>query len=172
MKGNPETKKATKAIIHLGTIPLDVYQMPDQSYRLCVDSVTGALEKQRKDLLKFIKGRSKQALPFKNYALVQAPLVPTDGDELYFKPIPINLATAYWHYHSKKNNDIADALVQACMIESIERRADTAFKFKRTEKEYNRRFGRNLEKVLMYNRKEIIERRLMGDDLYYPPGIN
>lgn len=173
MNGNLETKKAVKAIIYLGPIALDVYQLPDQNYRLSVDSVTGVLDKQGKDLLRFLKGRSKQALPFKNYILAQqAILTPTEGDERYFKPIPISLATAYWHYYSKKNNDIADALVQACMIESVERRADTAFKFKRTEQEYNQSFGEKLEPVLIYNRQEIIERRLTGDDLYFPPGIN
>ena len=58
------------------------------------------------------------------------------------------------------------------MAESIERRADAAFSIKRTEPEYNLRFGESFESVMLENRKEVIERRLPGDDLYLPDGIN
>lgn len=66
----------------------------------------------------------------------------------------------------------AQALVQASMAESIERRADVAFSIKRTESEYNLRFGKSFESLLFENQQEVIERRLPGDDLYYPEGIN
>lgn len=66
----------------------------------------------------------------------------------------------------------AQALVQASMAESIERRADAAFSHKRTEREYNVRFGKFVDSVMLENRQEVIERRLPGDDLYLPDGIN
>ncbi|MEG4167826.1 MULTISPECIES: hypothetical protein [unclassified Microcoleus] len=58
------------------------------------------------------------------------------------------------------------------MAESIERRADAAFSIKRTEPEYNVRFGEFVESVMLENRQEITNRRLPGDDLYLPDGIN
>lgn len=58
------------------------------------------------------------------------------------------------------------------MAESIERRADVAFTIKRTESEYNVRFGEFVESVMLDNWQEIIDRRLPGDDLYLPEGIN
>ncbi|MEA5578893.1 hypothetical protein [Anabaena sp. UHCC 0451] len=90
----------------------------------------------------------------------------------YIKSVPIKLATSYWLYHAIKGNQIAQAIIQASLAESIERRADTAFKFKRTEEEYNQKFGERLEQVLADNRKEIQDRRLPGDKLYLPGGIN
>ncbi len=71
-----------------------------------------------------------------------------------------------------KGNVKAQALVQASMAESIERRADAAFSIKRTEPEYNLRFGESFESVMLENRQEITNRRLPGDDLYLPDGIN
>ena len=47
-----------------------------------------------------------------------------------------------------------------------------AFNLKRTESEYNLRFGKFFESVMSENRPEVIERRLPGDDLYLPEGIN
>ncbi|MGD1700508.1 hypothetical protein [Dapis sp. BLCC M229] len=58
------------------------------------------------------------------------------------------------------------------MIESIERRADSAFKVQRKESEYNQIFSENYEEILAENREEIEDRRLPGDDLYLPPEIN
>ena len=58
------------------------------------------------------------------------------------------------------------------MAESIERRADAAFRIKRTEPEYNLRFGESFESVMLENRQEMTGRRLPGDDLYLPDGIN
>ncbi len=55
------------------------------------------------------------------------------------------------------------------MSESIERRADTVFHLKRTQEEYNQRFDEN---IWLYNRKEVEARRLPGDEMYYPVGIN
>ena len=66
----------------------------------------------------------------------------------------------YWLHEVSKGNVKAQALVQASMAESIERRADAAFSIKRTEREYNVRFGKFVESVMLENRKEVIKRRL------------
>jgi len=161
--------KAVKAIIYLGNIPLDVYQLPDSSYKLYAESVTAAIDKQGRDLLNFLRGKSLQALPFKDYNLIHAPKVEVDGQGGFIKPIPVPLATSYWLYRAFKGNIKAQAIAQACMIESIERRADMAFNLKRTEEEYNKRFE---EIILIYNREEVVTRRLPGDDLYLPLGVN
>jgi hypothetical protein len=161
--------KAIQATIFLGNIPLDVYQLPDGSYKLYAESVTGAIDKQGRDLLTFLRGKSLQALPFKGYNLVQASKVEVEGQGGFIKPIPVPLATSYWLHRAFKGNVKAQAIAQACMIESIERRADMAFNLKRTEEEYNKRFE---EVILLYNRDEVAARRLPGDDLYLPFGIN
>jgi hypothetical protein len=48
---------------------------------------------------------------------------------------------------------------------------NVAFNLKRTESEYNLRFGKFFESVRSENRQEVIERRLPGDDLYFPEEI-
>ncbi len=166
------TIKATSATIYLGTIPLNVYQLPDGGYAVDQIGVMNAVGKEKQALNRFIKGNSPLALPFTGYNFAREESIPVEGNILSIKPVPLQLVTTYWLYEAAKGNLKAQALVQACMAESIERRADTAFKLKRTEKEYNLRFGERFESVLTENRQEIIERRLPGDDLYLPDGIN
>jgi len=164
--------KATKAIIHLGKLSLDVYRVPDGSYKLYVESVTGIIDKEKPDLLDFLQGTSPEALPFKNYNLMHAKKVLVEGQEGFIKPIPIPLATSYWLYEAFNGNKKAQAIAQASMIESIERRADQAFRVQRSELEYNRRFTESWESVFEENRQDIIDRRTLADDLYYPLDIN
>ena len=175
MKNTSENTKAKKTTINLGSIPLNVYQMPDGSYKLSLDSVTEAIVEQRRNLLRFMNGKSELALPFKDYQLFHADRVSIDGPEQFFKPIPVKLATAYWLYRAMKGNQKAAALMLACTEESIERRADKAFDFQRTEEEYNRVLSdryHQYEQILSDRNQEIDHRRLPGDDLYLPIGIN
>lgn len=166
------TVKAISATILLGAIPLHVYQLPDGGYKVDAIGVMGAVDKNGNALTKFLTGKSALALPFNGYNFTQAPSIPVEGNAQFIKPIPIALATAYWLNEATKGNVKAIALVQASMAESIERRADVVFNLKRTESEYNLRFGKFFESVMSENRQEVIERRLPGDDLYLPEGIN
>lgn len=168
-----QEQKATKAIIHLGKLPLDVYRLPDRSYKLYLESVTAIIGKEKPDLLDFLQGTSPQALRFKNYNLMHAEKILVEVEEGEFiKPIPIPLATSYWLYEAFKGNKKAQAIAQASMIESIERRADQAFRVQRSELEYNRRFTQSWETAFEENRQDIIDRRTLADDLYYPVDIN
>lgn len=146
--------------------------MPDGSYELYSESVTDVIDRPRNDLLRFVNGKSPQALPYKGKNLLQKPMIEVEGYGGYIKPVPVKLATAYWFYQAIKGNPIAQAIIDASLQETIERRADLVFKFKRTEEEYNQKFGERLEQALNYNRKEVQNRRLPGDDLYLPPEIN
>lgn len=166
------TVKAISATILLGAIPLHVYQLPDGGYKVDAIGVMGAVDKQKQSLTRFINGKSPLALPFGGYNFTQVESIPVEGDAQLIKPIPIALATAYWLHEVSKGNQKAQALVQASMAESIERRADAAFGIKRTQIEYNLRFTQTYQSILLENRQEVIERRLPGDDLYFPKGIN
>jgi len=166
------TVKAISATILLGAIPLVVYQLPDGGYKVDAIGVMGAVDKQKQSLTRFINGKSPLALPFSGYNFTQAESIPVEGNAQLIKPIPILLATAYWLNQANKGNQRAQALVQASMAESIERRADAAFTIKRTQVEYNSRFTQTYQSVLLENRQEVIERRLPGDELYLPEGIN
>ena len=166
------TVKAISATILLGAIPLSVYQLPDGGYKVDPIGVMGAVNKKGSALTRFINGKSPLALPFSGYNFTQAESIPVEGDAQLIKPIPILLATAYWLNQANKGNQRAQALVQASMAESIERRADVAFEVKRTQIEYNLRFTETYQSVLLENRQEVTDRRLPGDDSYLPEGIN
>lgn len=165
-------KKAEKTTINLGSVPLDVYQMPDGSYKLYWESITAVVGQSNDDLLIFLRGESPQALPYKNQNVLQSPMIEVEEYGGRIRPVLIKLATSYWLYHAIKGNQIAQAIIQASLAESIERRADAAFQVKRTGEEYNQKFGERLEEILADNRKEIQDRRLPGDNLYLPPGIS
>lgn len=137
-----------------------------------LQSVAGAVDKHGRDLIRFLNGKSSLALPFKGYNLIHAQTVEVEGQGAFIKPVPVTLATSFWLFEACKGNMKAQAIAQASMMESIERRADKAFYLQRTEAEYNQSFTETLDSILNYNRKEVEARRLPGDDLYLPAEIN
>lgn len=103
--------------------------------------------------------------------MIHTPRVEAEGQGAWIKPIPVELATAFWLYKAIKGNEKAQLLAQSYMDESIERRADQAFEFRCTEEEYNQKFGERLVNALAYNRNQLKTRRLPSDKLYLQLGI-
>ncbi|NJO64602.1 MAG: hypothetical protein HC836_42615 [Richelia sp. RM2_1_2] len=58
--------------------------------------------------------------------------------------IPIEVAMAFWAKEVRVGNLKAQAIAIACMIETIERRADAAFGVQRSLEEYNEQFKRKI----------------------------
>ncbi len=149
--------------------------MPDKSYRLFNDSVPAAIGESKMSLLRFInsdKFSEFSQFKYRDPRIAHFGEIIPEGGTDYIKVIPTNVATLYWLNRAFNGNKIAQAIMQYCAIESIERRADFAFNNKRSELEYNRRFQEKIEEILADNREEIFSRRLPGDDLYLPLGIN
>lgn len=65
-----------------------------------------------------------------------------------FIPVAIEDAAVYWGHCSQKGNALASAILVACAIESIERRADKAFGKTRSEEERNERFQNRVNGIL------------------------
>jgi hypothetical protein len=84
----------------------------------------------------FLDGKSPEALAFKGYTCQK---MRVEGERITIDAVPIELATAYWRYWDKRDNLEAQALIDACVAEAIERRADRVFGIHRTEEEYNQR---------------------------------
>lgn len=51
-------------------------------------------------------------------------------------PIPLTFAALFWVYQLERGNTQARPLVAACVVETLTRRADTAFGVTRSEDEY------------------------------------
>jgi hypothetical protein len=136
-----KTIKAVRAQIFLGEIPLNVYQMPDGAYQLAGRNITDAIEEHPMTLSRSLGVKSLKDLLPKDLSLSQ---VKAESGESFI-PVSIENAARYWHTKSFTGNERARSLTLACLIESIERRADAAFGIQRTEAERNQRLQQRLE---------------------------
>jgi hypothetical protein len=140
------SSKAKKAAINLGELILEVFQLPDGTYRLSQPQVAEAVGEDENSFREFLRSKAPEALPYKRFKAVK---FSTSEGRGKINATPIKAANAYWKYQYRQNNRMAAALIDACMEESIERRADKAFGMQQSEEEYNQRFATrmNLRKV-------------------------
>lgn len=131
---NSKTIRASRATISIGDIPVNVYQLPDGSYRLAGRNVTDAVGEHHSTLARFHKVKSLKALPGNASSLTQ---VKSDSGETFI-PVSIEDAMDYW-LSRVGSNDKAKAIARALMSESIERRADRQFGIQRSESERDER---------------------------------
>jgi len=117
-------QNTTKATIYLGSITLEAYRIPDGTYKLYAEAVAGAVGKSSGDLVRFLKGDSPQALPYKDYGIINAQTVQVENGNAV-QPVPVLLAVSYWLFEAFNGNKKAQALAQAWMAESIDHRIDS-----------------------------------------------
>ena len=127
-----KTVKAQRATLDIGGITINVYQLPDGSYRLSGRNVTDAIGEDDKTLPRFYGVRSLKSLPHANLSLPQ--IKANTGESLV--PVAIEDAMDYWLGRSSAN-PLARTLSRALMSETIERRADRAFNIQRAEADYD-----------------------------------
>ena len=142
MKTTTEKMKTLKVIrttVHLGDIPLEVFQGVDKFYRLSQTGVASSVDKQECEVRRFSKSKTPQISSGKkdlNFCKGKV-----DGESTIVTLATIEFAAAYWMKEANEGNCKAISLLYACAVESIERRADRAFGIQRTESEYNQRFA-------------------------------
>ena len=130
-----------RAVIMLGEIELDVFQMPDGSYQLSETGCEKAANKGERSIRDFLRGKSPQALPYKGF---NAGKLSVWGEPMKINGIPFELAVAYWTKEAMIGNLQAIALLAACAVEALERRADKAFAVERSEDSRNIQFADRL----------------------------
>ncbi len=128
--------------IYLGSIAVFVFQLPNGQYILSQSSITEAIDKSGHYMSQFLNSKSPEALPFKGLTCHKYSV---EGERATINAVPISVASAFWRYWDKKGNKKASAIVDACVIESIERRADKVFGLSKSEAEYNQQFSDNLK---------------------------
>lgn len=136
--------KAQRAKILVAGIELNVYLMPDASYRLAGRNVTDAIKEPNISLVRIMGVKTLKALPHAGSSLKQ---IKVDSGESFI-PVAIEDAIVYWGKMATKGNQNAFALIVALATESLERRADSIFNLKRTEEEYEARTKLRRERVL------------------------
>jgi hypothetical protein len=138
------TTKAVRATITLGDIELDVFQLPDESYRYSLTQAFISIANEDYDT----KQASKRYIEICNSKKAQHLAVPTlqtyektkiEGENQVVKLISQADVMSFWAMAAFLGHSKAFGLIVACGIEALERRADAAFNVKRTEEEYNQR---------------------------------
>ena len=131
------TTKATRAQIQLGNIDLDVFQLPNGDYQISQSQVCSSVGKPAKRMVELAGSDKGQILIQSGFE--KGLKVSVEGS----KPVnlvPLDVAFQFWALELSIGNMEALALVIACGVEALERRADAAFSIVRTEQERNDRF--------------------------------
>lgn len=140
-------QKATRVQIYLGDIPLMVYRLPSGKYKLSGRNVTDAVGEHNSTLTRAYNCRSLKDLPGAGSNLTQ---IKTDSGES-FLPVSIEDAVNYWAMMGEKGNRRSMAILRACAIESIERRADHALGIQLSEELRNARMKARIDGILQRN---------------------
>ena len=145
-------------MIKLGNLGLEVFQAPDGSYRLSQTQVLQAVDVS-KNWISIVTKRgdeSLKSLRCKGFTGVTEPVTVEAGNgKSTAKTLSIDDSVLIWGYFASQGNQEAVALIVACAIEAIERRADAVFGVQRDENERNAR--------LEARRKGIATRRELTD---------
>jgi hypothetical protein len=142
-----DTVKATKATIKLGNIELDCFLMPNGDYRMSVGQAANACNLDPKRVpeiweRKDVKALLGEALKVPEFIIKMK--VETSGGLQQASLIALNHVALLWR---KSGTEEGNCLGDACVIESLERRADAAHGKQRTEEERNQRLVRRAKGI-------------------------
>lgn len=118
--------KVTRATILLGSISLDVYQMPGGEYRLSQSGVAEAIGLNKSWFSRLHKSAPRQLESLRSKGFTGC-TQQVSIDKSKAKTLSIADATKVWSLFARHGNDAAFDLMEACAAEAIERRADAAF---------------------------------------------
>jgi len=138
------TIKAVRGLVALGDIPLNVYMLPNGEYKLAGRNVTDAIKEHAMSLSRLMGVKSLKDLPHADLSLSQ--IKAKTGET--FIPVSLLDASEYWLRAAIEGNPMAKAISMACMVESIERRADAFFGVNRSEGDRNRRVKTLIDSIL------------------------
>lgn len=141
--------KAKRAIIRIGSLEVEGFQMPDGSYRMSQSSAAAAVGLGRQNVSGFLQSNALKRLLGEGYT-GQVFEVEVEGTEqprgqTRINALPLEIVNAYWHWQSHRGNKAALHLCMALSGETLDRRFDTAFGVERSESERNRLLATRLE---------------------------
>lgn len=141
------TIKAQRAEILLGDISLEIFMLPDGTYRMSQTQVARSVDRDERSFRRFLDSKWLKALPGKASDVGAFPLLERYGESggARVRGVPLEIAVAYWVRECQRGSQTAAALVWACTTETLERRADNAFGVSRTETERNDRLASRIQ---------------------------
>jgi hypothetical protein len=169
-----QTTKAIRATIKLGDIELDVFQLPDGEYRYSQTQAFISIADDEYDT----KQAAKRYIEICTSKKAQHLAIPTlqmyektkiEGENQIVKLISQADVMSFWAMAAFLGHTKALALLMACGVESIERRADAAFNVVRSEEERNARLearvkGKVTRRFLTDAIKDYLDRHELSDN--------
>lgn len=134
-----DSTKAQRAQITLTGIPLNGYLLPNGTYALSGRSITDAIQMRSGSLSETLGVKSLKQLPGMDLSLTdKSGSIKAETGESFI-PVSVDDAVRYWRAMDRKGNELAGALVEACLAEALERRLDIAFGQIRSHDEHEQR---------------------------------
>jgi hypothetical protein len=150
--------KYCKAMIKIGAIELECFQMPDGSYRFSQTQVLESIG-AAKNWIAVVTKRGDESLKWLHsngfQGVTESIKVPCSNGYATAKTLSLEDAVIVWGYHNSIGNVKAKALILACAMEALERRADAAFGRDRSEAERNDRLAARQKGI--HTRRELTD---------------
>jgi len=165
----PESQKATRATVILGSLEIDGFMLPDGSSRMSLSQTGELVEKQAQGVSNFLRSKflkrllgedggisnflpaeSTQALTTEGYTPDQfAVNIGDEGSQgqTRIRGLPLEVVSLYWIWECYRGNRKAFVFVVALATESLRRRFDKAFGIERSEQEYDEIVDRRIQQL-------------------------
>lgn len=146
--------KATRQPISIGDRTIDGFMLPDGNYRMSQTQVAECVGLNERNAREFLQSKALKTLLGQGYTPAISEIEP-DSEQLRggsrIRAWSLEVVSAYWLWQAFRGNRTALSLCMALILESLERRFDSAFGVSRTEQERNERLQdrvRQLERNL------------------------
>ena len=148
----PQSQKAIRATITIGSLQVDGFMLPDGSYRMSQTQTAESVGKPSMNASRFLESRAIKTLLGEGYTdhtpeSVEIEPEPGRRGQSRFNALPLEIVTAYWVNQCSQGNKRAVALVMALATETLERRFDAAFGITRSEQERDDRLSQHIQQL-------------------------
>lgn len=145
-----ESVRAVRASVHIGSLTVDGFMLPDGSYRMSQTQAAECVSLKVQNVSDFLRSKAFKALAGEGYTPQISEIEPA-GEQLRgqsrINALPLAVVRKYWLWQAHRGNKQALALVDALMAETLERRFDEAFGITRTELERNELLSQRVQEL-------------------------
>ncbi|NJR71119.1 MAG: hypothetical protein HC771_22660 [Synechococcales cyanobacterium CRU_2_2] len=132
------SSKAQRAIVRIGGLEVEGYQLPDGSYAMSQTQAADAVGLKVQNASDFLRSKTLKALMGEGYTPqiveIEAEEQARGGSRI--NSLPLEVVAVYWQWQSHRGNKQAFKLCAAFTLEGLIRRFDAAFGRTRSEAEY------------------------------------
>ena len=141
--------KAKRAMVQIGPLSVDGFQMPDGSYRMSQTQAAESVGKSQRNAGRFLESKGIKALRGEGYTpdTIEVDSSNQARGQARFNALPLDVVSAYWLWEASKGNQQAIALCYALMAETLERSFDAAFGIERSESDRDAFLAQRLQQT-------------------------